>query len=86
MQGGAIVTETLRIDTSLVSEAAGRLQEMAGQIPPPPTAFSPQGADGLSVAIAGKVAEVVAPVIAQLPVTKEELTRYAQNVLNAANT
>lgn len=80
------MTETLRIDTSLVNEAAGRLEALAGEIPPPPTAFSPQGADGLSVAIAGKVAEVVSPVLAQLPVTKEELTRYAQNVMNAANT
>jgi hypothetical protein len=86
LQGGAIVTETLRIDTSLVNEAAGRLEALAGEIPPPPAAFSPEGADGLSVAIAGKVTEVVAPVLAQLPVSKEELTRYAQNVMNAANT
>jgi hypothetical protein len=86
MQGGAIVTETLRIDTSLVSEAAGRLQALASEIPPPPTAFSPQGADGLSVAIAGKVTEIVTPVLAQLPAAKEALTRYAQNVMSAATT
>ena len=33
-----------------------------------------------------RVADVVDPAIAALPVTKEELTRYAQNVLNAAGT
>lgn len=80
------MTETLRIDTGLVLEAGGRLQGIAGAIPPPPAAFSPTGADALSTAIAAKVAEVVDPVIAQLPVTKADLTRYAQNVVNAANT
>ncbi len=78
------MTEDLRIDTGLVLEAGGRLQTLAGAIPPPPATFSPAGADALSTAIAGKIAEVVDPVIAQLPVTKEELTRFAQNVLNAA--
>ena len=78
------MTETLRIDAPLVLEAGSRLQALAAAIPPPPASFSPTGADALSVAIAGKVAEVVDPVLAQLPVTKEELTRYAQNVLTAA--
>lgn len=78
------MTETLRIDTGLVLEAGGRLQALAGAIPPPPAAFRPSGADPLSTAIAAKVAEVVDPVIAQLPVTKEDLLRYAQNVVNAA--
>lgn len=78
------MTETLRIDAPLVVQAGGRLQALAAAIPPPPAAFSPSGADALSVAIAGKVAEVVDPVLAQLPVTKEELMRYAQNVLAAA--
>lgn len=80
------MTETLRIDTSLVNEAAGRLEALAGDIPPPPAAFSPEGADGLSTAIAGKVAEVVSPVLTQLPVSKEEMLRYAQNVASAAST
>ena len=79
------MTETLRIDTGLVLEAGGRLQTLAGAIPPPPATFRPAGADALSTAIAGRVAEVVDPVIAQLPVTKEELTRFAQNVVNAAD-
>ncbi|MGV0644273.1 PE domain-containing protein [Mycolicibacterium sp. XJ2546] len=74
----------MRIDAPLVQQAGSRLQALAAAIPPPPAAFSPAGADALSVAIAGKVAEVVDPVLAQLPVTKEELTRYAQNVLTAA--
>lgn len=78
------MTETLRIDAPLVLEAGARLQALAAAIPPPPTAFSPSGGDALSVAIAGKVAEVVDPVLAQLPVTKEELRQYAQNVLAAA--
>ncbi|MGE2692834.1 PE domain-containing protein [Mycolicibacterium pulveris] len=78
------MTETLRIDAPLVVQAGTRLQALAAAIPPPPTAVRPSGGDALSVAIAGKVAEVVDPVLAQLPVTKEELTRYAQNVLAAA--
>jgi hypothetical protein len=81
-----MMTETLRIDTGLVLEAGGRLQGVAGAIPAPPASFSPPGADALSTAIAGKVAEVVDPVIAQMPITKEEMVRYAQNVVNAANT
>lgn len=80
------MTETLRIDTGLVRDAGGRLQTLAGAIPPPPTSYSPTGGDALSTAIAAKVAQVVDPVIAQLPVTKDELTKYAQNVVNAANT
>ncbi|WP_326548518.1 type VII secretion target [Mycolicibacterium sp. ND9-15] len=80
------MTETLRIDTGLVREAGARLQALAGAIPPPPASHSPAGGDALSTAIAAKVAEVVDPVIAQLPVTKDELTRYAEKVVNAANT
>ena len=82
--GGVAMTEPLRIDTPLVAAAGGRLEGLANAIPPPPAVFSPPGADPLSMAIAGKVAEVVSPAVAALPVTKEELTRYAQNVLNAA--
>lgn len=78
------MTEDLRVDTGLVREAGGRLEGIAADIPDPPAAHSPTGADALSTAIAGKVAEVVDPVIAQMPIAKEELTRYAQNVVNAA--
>ena len=78
------MTEPLRVDTPLVAAAGGRLEGLASAIPPPPAVFSPPGADPLSMAIAGKVAEVVSPAVAALPATKEELTRYAQNVLNAA--
>lgn len=80
------MTETLRIDTDLVLKAGGRLQALADAIPAPPASFKPAGEDALSTAIAAKVAEVVDPVIAQLPVTKAELAKYAQNVVNAANT
>lgn len=80
------MTETLRIDTELVLEAGGRLQALAEGIPEPPASFKPEGKDALSTAIAAKVAEIVDPVIAQLPVAKEELAKYAQNVVNAANT
>ncbi|OBI82329.1 hypothetical protein [Mycobacterium sp. E740] len=80
------MTETLRIDTGLVVEAGGRLQAVAAAIPAPPESYSPPGGDALSTAIAAKVAEVVDPVIAQLPITKEELAKYAQNVVNAGNT
>ncbi|OBB36502.1 hypothetical protein [Mycobacterium sp. 852002-51961_SCH5331710] len=79
------MTETLRIDTELVLEAGGRLQALAEGIPEPPASFRPEGEDALSTAIAAKVAEIVDPVIAQLPVAKEELAKYAQNVVNAAN-
>src|SRR5690349_5572366 len=79
------MTEDLRIDTGLVLEAGGRLQGIAGAIPPPPASFSPTGADALSTAISGKVAEIVDPVIAQMPLTKADLTKYAQNVAAAAN-
>jgi hypothetical protein len=79
------VTETLRVDTALVRQSGGKLQTIAGLIPEPPATFSPAGTDALSTAIAGKVAEVVDPVIAQMPITKDELTRFAQNVLTAAD-
>ncbi|WP_082949421.1 type VII secretion target [Mycolicibacterium celeriflavum] len=80
------MTEVLRVDTGLVREAGGRLRGIAADIPEPPTVYRPTGADALSAAIAAKVAEVVDPVLAQMPVTKEELTKYAVNVVNAANT
>ena len=79
------MTEDLRVDTGLVRESGGKLQTIAGLIPEPPATFSPPGGDALSTAIAGKVAEVVDPVVAQMPITKDALTRYAQNVLNAAD-
>nr|WP_238381973.1 type VII secretion target [Mycobacterium neumannii] len=80
------MTETLRIDTDLVLEAGGRLRAVADAIPEPPASFKPAGEDALSTAIAAKVNEVVDPAIAQLPVAKAELAKYAQNVVNAANT
>ena len=79
------MTEDLRVDTGLVRESGGKLQTIAGLIPEPPATFSPPGGDALSTAIAGKVAEVVDPVVAQMPITKDALTRFAQNVLNAAD-
>ncbi len=79
------MTETLRVDTALVRQSGGKLQTIAGLIPEAPATFSPAGTDALSTAIAGKVAEVVDPVIAQMPITKDELTRFAQNVLTAAD-
>jgi len=79
------MSEDLRIDTGLVLESGGKLDAIAGAIPEPPAAFSPTGADALSTAIAGKVAEVVDPVLAQMPQAKEALTRYAQNVIQAAH-
>ncbi|BBW99731.1 hypothetical protein BST36_25070 [Mycolicibacterium moriokaense] len=85
MPSGATVTEDLRVDTALVRQSGAKLQTIAGLIPEAPAPFSPAGTDALSTAIAGKVAEVVDPVIAQMPITKEELTRYAQNVMAAAD-
>ena len=79
------MTEDLRVDTGLVRESGGKLQTIAGLIPEPPATFSPPGGDALSTAIAGKIAEVVDPVVAQMPITKDALRRYAQNVLNAAD-
>ncbi|WP_156434492.1 type VII secretion target [Mycobacterium sp. IS-1590] len=80
------MTEPLRIDTDLVLEAGGRLRALADAIPEPPASFKPAGGDALSTAIAAKVAEVVDPAIAELPVVKAELAKYAQNVVHAANT
>ncbi len=80
------MTEPLRVDAPLVRESGAKLELMAGEIPAPPPVFSPAGADALSTAIAGRVGEVVTPAVTALPVTKEELTRYAQNVLAAADT
>lgn len=80
------MTEALRVDTGLVRDAGGRLHGLAADIPDPPTVYRPTGADALSAAIAAKVTEVVDPVLAQMPVTKEALTKYALNVVNAANT
>ncbi|MCT7659001.1 hypothetical protein [Mycobacterium deserti] len=78
--------ETLRVDTGLVSEASGSLQTIAGAIPPPPTVSSPSGTDALSAAIAAKINELVDPVIAQMPISKEELKKYAEKVATAART
>ena len=80
------MTEDLRVDTGLVREAGGRLQAIAADLPEPPAVHRPSGADALSAAIAAKVSEVVDPVIAQMPVVKEALNRYAQNVVSAAGT
>ncbi|AMO63715.1 translation initiation factor IF-2 [Mycolicibacterium phlei] len=81
------MTETLRVDTELVQQAGARLQSIAQGIPEPPTPYRPAFCtDALSAAIAAKVSEVVDPVIAQMPLTKEALVRYAHNVVNAANT
>jgi hypothetical protein len=79
------VTEDLRVDTALVRQSDGKLETIAGLIPEPPASFVPEGLDALSTAIAGRVAEVVDPVLAQMPITKEELTRFAQNVVQAAD-
>ena len=79
------MTEDLRVDTALVRQSGGKLETIAGLIPEPPATFSLTGTDALSTAIAGRVAEVVDPVIAQMPITKEELTRFAQNVMKAAD-
>lgn len=78
------MTEDLRVDTGLVREAGGRLQEIAADLPEPPAVHRPTGPDALSAAIAAKVAEVVDPVVAQMPTAKHALTQYAQKVINAA--
>jgi hypothetical protein len=79
------VTEDLRVDTALVRQSGGKLETIAGLLPEPPAAFRPSGTDALSTAIAGRVSEVVDPVLAQMPISKEELTRFAQNVMEAAD-
>lgn len=79
------MTEDLRVDTALVRQSGGKLDTIAGLLPDPPAAFSPAGADALSTAIAGRVSEVVDPVLAQMPIAKDELTRFAQNVIAAAD-
>ena len=77
--------EPLRVDTPRQPAAAGgRLEGLASAISLPPAVFSPPGADPLSMAIAGKVAEVVSPAVAALPGDQGRADRYAQNVLNAA--
>jgi hypothetical protein len=77
--------ETLRVDTGLVLEAGANLQSIAAAIPPPPSVSAPGGADALSMAIAAKIAEVVDPVIAQLPISKQELKAYSEKVKAAAH-
>jgi len=78
------MTETLQVDTELVQQAGARLQSIAQSIPEPPTPYRPSGGDALSAAIAAKVSEIVDPVLTQMPIVKEALARYAQNVVNAA--
>jgi hypothetical protein len=78
------MTETLQVDTELVQQAGARLQSIAQSIPEPPTPYRPSGGDALSAAIAAKVSEIVDPVLPQMPIVKEALARYAQNVVNAA--
>ncbi|MEO3759569.1 type VII secretion target [Mycobacterium sp. B14F4] len=80
------MTEDLRVDTGLVRDAGGRLQGIAADLPEPPGVHRPTGVDALSTAIAAKVTEVVDPVIAQMPLAKQALTQYAQNVISAAGT
>ena len=79
------MTEDLRVDTALVRQSGGKLATIAGLLPEPPASFSPAGTDALSTAIAGRVSEVVDPVLAQMPISKDELTRFAQNVMKAAD-
>src|SRR6478735_97810 len=79
------MTEDLRVDTALVRQSGFKLDTIAGFLPEPPASFSPEGVDALSTAIAGRVSEVVDPVLAQMPITKDELTRFAQNVMTAAD-
>lgn len=79
------MTEDLRVDTALVRQSGGKLETIAGLLPEPPASFSPSGADALSTAIAGRVSEVVDPVLAQMPIAKDELVRFAQNVMEAAD-
>lgn len=79
------MTEDLRVDTALVRQSGGKLETIAGLLPEPPASFSPSGADALSTAIAGRVSEVVDPVLAQMPIAKDELARFAQNVMEAAD-
>ena len=77
--------EELRVDTGLVRDAGGRLQEIAADLPDPPAAHRPAGTDALSAAIAAKVTEVVDPVLAQMPIAKQALMQYAQKVVAAAD-
>jgi hypothetical protein len=79
------VTEDLRVDTALVRQSGGKLETIAGLLPEPPASFSPAGTDALSTAIAGRVSEVVDPVLAQMPIAKDDLIRFAQNVMKAAD-
>ncbi|MGV0653159.1 hypothetical protein ABQE48_04685 [Mycolicibacterium thermoresistibile] len=79
------MTEELRVDTDLVSAAGGRIKGLAEAIPAPPEVSPPVGEDALTAAISERITEVVDPVIEALPVTKEELKQFAQNVVSAAD-
>src|SRR5690606_638585 len=78
------MTEELRVDTDLVSAAGGRIKGLAEAIPAPPEVSPPIGGDAVTAAIAERIAEVVDPDVEALPVTKEELKQFAQNVVSAA--
>jgi hypothetical protein len=78
------MAEELRVDTDLVSAAGSRIKGLAEAIPAPPEVSPPIGEDALTAAISKRIAEVVDPVIEALPVTKEELKQFAQNVVTAA--
>ncbi len=78
------MVEPLRIDTQLVNAAGERLQTVAESLPEPPTSYRPTGSDYLARAIADKIAEVVDPALAQLPIAKDNMAAYAANVISAA--
>ncbi|MBX5489187.1 hypothetical protein MHAS_04175 [Mycolicibacterium hassiacum DSM 44199] len=78
-------TQDLRVDPGVVRESGGKIGEIAGSIPDAPTPYKPAGGDPLSSAIAAKVAEVVDPIIPQVPKVKNSLSGYAEKVKAAAN-
>lgn len=77
-------TPPLSVDPEELSAAGGALLSSAGELPQAPAPFNPGGMDPLSVAIAGQIPAVEAPIATQLPLIQAQATRTAQNVVNAA--
>jgi hypothetical protein len=80
------MTETLRVDTSLLSAAASKLSGVADGMPQAPQVGSFGGGDKLSEAISAQATKVVDPVVAKLPQVKDAFAKYADNVSAASST
>jgi hypothetical protein len=76
--------ETLKVDTTALSQAGDNFLTASQGIPQPPTGYTPSGSDPLSMAIAAVAPQFLAPIAAGLPVLKAQTAQFAQNIKTVA--